>query len=180
MARWRTLTLLFVYLAVLLILMGCISTPFGGPSVQERPVPVIMNNSANVTQTFTVWVVEGEITLHSGGVKIYKRNGEVDNASPGEGLSTYYLGDDYGYVTAVELPANRSRLHSQYTVRPSEQRRITINNSTIGSTIVVSLSENGRIIHLTAVHCSEQAIGGLEVHSYPTPPGGAWAGYECR
>ncbi len=176
---WRaTLTISFLCFAGLLILTGCLTSPFGMPSEQERPVTVIVNNSANVTQTFTVWVVEGEI--QPDGVTIYKKNGEVDNASPGEGLSSYYLGDDYGYATAVEPPANRSRLHGRYTLPPSEQRRTTVNNFTIGSTIVVSLSENGRVIELTAANCAEQALVGLEVHSSPTPPGGAWAGYDCQ
>lgn len=165
-------------LATLLVLTGCTAGPFGGPTEQDRPVELVFNNSANATQTFEVWVVEGEI--HPDEITIYKEDGEVDNASPGEGLSTYYLGGDYGNVTSVAPPANRSRLLGQYTLAPDEISRSSVENFTIGSTIVVSLSESGRVIELTAANCDEQALVGLEVTSRPDPPGGASASYGCQ
>jgi len=163
---------------ILFISAGCTVGPFGEPPEQEQPVMTVLNNSANETQTFTVWVVEGEVQPE--GIVIYKKNGEVDNASPGQGLSTYYLGDNYGYVTSVEPPPNRSRLVGQYTLAPGETSRKNVENFTIGSTIVVSLSENGRVIELTAANCADQRLTGLEVASRPHPPGGASAAYGCR
>lgn len=164
-------------LGLLLLVAGCTAMPFGGPSEQERPVRVVLNNSANQTQTFTVWVVTGEV--EPDGITIYQKNGEVDNASPGEGLSSYYLGGDV-YVTSVEPPPNRSRLHGQYVVSPGEVKRSPVENFTIGSTIVVSLAENGRVIELIAANCDEQSLAGIEVVSRPNPPGGAFAAYGCR
>lgn len=165
-------------LGILLILTGCISPSFGGPADQDNLVTVVGNNSANVTQTFTVWVVNGEVKLD--GILIRKMNGEVDNASPGEGVVNYKLDGDYGYVTSVEPPPNRSRLQSQYTLAPSEMNRSTIENFTTGSTIVVSVSEGGRVVSLVTANCDEQALVGLEVTSYPNPPGGVSASYGCR
>lgn len=165
-------------LGLLLFVAGCTAIPFGGPSEQEHPVKVVLNNSANQTQTFTVWVVTGEV--QPDGIIIYKKNGEIDNASPGQGLSSYYLGGDYGHVTSVEPPPNRSRLHGQYVLSRGETKRSTVENFTIGSTIVVSLAEHGRVIELTTANCDEQSLVGLEVVSRPTPPGGASAAYGCR
>lgn len=165
-------------LAALLVLAGCTAGPLGGPTEQDPPPRVVLNNSANGTQTFTVWVVEGEI--HPDEIAIHKKSGEVDNASPGEGLSTYYLGGDYGNVSSVELPANRSRLLGRYTLAPEETSRSSVENFTIGSTIVVSLSERGRVIELTVANCDEQALVGLEVTSRSDPSGGASASYGCQ
>lgn len=165
-------------LATLLVLAGCTAGPLNGPTEQDQPPRVVLNNSADETQTFTVWVVEGEIQPDE--ITIYKKSGEVDNASPGEGLSTYHLGGDYGNVTSVEPPANRSRLLGRYTLAPGKASRSSVENFTVGSTIVVSLSERGRVIELTVANCDEQALVGLEVTSRPNPPGGASASYGCQ
>lgn len=164
-------------LGLLLLAAGCSAVPFVGQSEQDLPVRVVLNNSANQTQTFTVWVVTGEV--QPDGITIYKKNGEVDNASPGQGLSDYYLGGDYGYVTSVEPPPNRSRLHGQYVLSPGEMNRSTVEDFTIGSTIVISLDEDGRVIELTTANCGGRSLVGLEVHSRPNPPGGASAAYGC-
>lgn len=92
----------------LLVGAGCIGE-LVGESGEARPSPVIMNNTANVTQTFTVWTVEG--ILNNKEVKINKKRDPVDRASPGTGLSNYRLDGDYGYVTSIEVPPNRSQFH---------------------------------------------------------------------
>ena len=140
-------------IGLLLLAAGCTAMPFGGPSEQERPVRVVLNNSADQTQTFTVWVVTGEV--QPDGITIYRKNREVDTASPGQGLSSYYLGGDYDCVTSVDPPPNRSGLHGQYVVSPGEAKRSTVENYTIGSTIVVSLAERDRVIELTAANCDQ-------------------------
>jgi len=173
-----TRALPFIGVVVLLVLAGCAAGPLGISPEQERPPTVVLNNSASEPQTFTVWVVEGEIQPDE--ISIYKESGEIDNASPGEGLSTYYLGGDYGNVTSVEPPANRSRLLGQYTLDSGEMRQRSVENFTVGSTIVISISESGRVIELTAANCDEQALVGIEVTSRIDPPGGAFASYGCR
>lgn len=165
-------------IVALVVLSGCTAGPFGEPPEQDQPPRVVLNNSANETQTFTVWVVEGEI--HPDEITIYKQDREIDNASLREGLSTYHLGGDYGNVTSVGPPANRSRLLGRYTLAPGEASRSSIENFTVGSTIVISLSESGRVIELTVTNCDEQALVGLEVTSRPDPPGGASASYGCQ
>lgn len=164
-------------LCLLLLIAGCAALPFGGPSEQERPVTVVLNNSVDETHTFTVWVVSGEV--HPDSITIYKKNGEVDHASPGEGLSTYQIGGDYGYVTSVEPPPNRSRLHGQYTLSPKETEQLLIENFTIGSSIVISFSERGRVIELTIANCAGRPLVGLELAVRTTPPGDLIASYGC-
>lgn len=167
-------------LGVSVLIAGCGAIPSGSPSEQESPVMVVLNNSGNQTQTATVWVVDGVINQHDDGILLRLRNGEVDKASPGEGVSNHNLDGDSSYVTSVEPPPDRSRLHSRLTVAPGDSNHSTVENFTIGSTIVVSVSEDDRVISLVAANCAGQALVGLEVVGYPNPPGGVFASYECK
>ena len=164
-------------LIMFLILAGCTAGPLGNPPQQEKPVPVVINNSANVTQTFEIWVVEGE--LNNNEVKIIKKNGKNDSASPGGGLTIYRLDGGYGYVTSIEVPSNRSRLHDQFMLAPNNENESIIENSTIGSTVMVVHSENGRVVSLVAAKCSEQSLVGLKVTSHPATRGLVSASYRC-
>ena len=49
-----------LYLGIPLI-AGCTVGALGKPPEQERHPTLVLNNSANETQTFMVWVVEVEI-----------------------------------------------------------------------------------------------------------------------
>jgi hypothetical protein len=163
-------------LGIMLIGAGCMTWPVSDDGGEERPSPVIMNNTANVTQSFTVWTVEG--VLNNREVEIHKKRDPVDRASPGTGLSTYRLDGDYGYVTSIEVPPNRSQFHGEYTLASGEETRININSSS-DATIIVVLSKDERVISFAAVHCGESGVPGLEVVGYPYPPGGVFAAYEC-
>lgn len=160
-------------LSILIILAGCTAGPFGGTPGQEGQVPVIVNNSANTTHTFGVWVAEGE--LNDREIEIRKKGGEVDRASPGEGLSTYKLDDDYGYVTSIELPPNRTQLQEQYTLDPGENNQIYIKNFKTDSTIVVVIYEGDRVVSLVAAHCGGD-LAFLEVTMFYY---GSGSSYNC-
>jgi hypothetical protein len=168
--------LLILCLGVLLVLAGCIG-PFDGPTEQDRPVMIVVNNSANATHTFEVWVAEGK--LDNKEITIRKRDDEDDYASPGGGLSGYRFREHYGYVTSIELPPNRSRLHGRYSLEPGEKNRSLVENFTVGSTIVVVVSENDRVFSLVAARCGGGTLVGLEVTSRPDPIGGVRSAYEC-
>ena len=114
---WRGgLTLPLVSFGVLLLIAGCTIGPFGGPSEQERPVELVFNNSANVTQTFEVWVVEV-----GSAVNVRMNDSRTGNVTIGEGLSSRSSGE-YGYYTAFEFP-DSARFHGRFTVEPDEQKR---------------------------------------------------------
>lgn len=165
-------------LIVLLMLAGCTIGSFGDQPEQEQPVELAFNNTYNESRTFRVWVVKGEI--QPDGIVIHKKSGEVDDASPGEGLSSYQLGGDYGYVTSIEPPPDRSQFFGELVLQPGEVSRKSIENFTVGSTVVVSMSKNGRVIELTTANCAGQALVGLALTVRHKPPGDAIAAYECR
>lgn len=157
----------------LLILVGCTGA-FNGLSEQEEPVTLIVNNSDNVSHTFEVWVVEGE--LNDEEVIIKKRDDEDDRASPGPGLSSYKFTEQYGYVTSIEMPPNRSRLHGQYTLRPGERNRSSIEDFAKGSTVVVVIYEGNRVVSLVAANCN----GDLLFLDVTMRYYGSDSGYNCN
>jgi hypothetical protein len=170
MTRWSALTLPLICLAALLVFAGCTTGLFG----QEGQVPVTVNNSANATHTFEIWVTEG--VLNNKEVTVKKKDGAVDRASPGEGLSTYKLDNDYGYVTSIELPPKRSQLHGRYILEPGEKNRSSIERFKTGSTAVVVIYDGNRVVSLVAAHCDGD-LAFLEVTMYYYGSGSA---YNCR
>lgn len=172
MARWSTLTVPVVCLASLLILIGCLSTPFGGQSEQERSVKLIMNNSANVTQTFEVSVVDPEAT-----VKTRRDDGLTGNYTIGQGLSSHSSGP-YAWST-VELP-DSAELHGQFTVEPGEEKRSSIKEFPQHYAVIVILYQGNKSGWWASASCSDGGLVGLEVHTRPSQYSDAWAGYGCR
>ena len=164
MARWRTLTLLFVCLAVLFILMGCISTPFGGPSEQERPVNLILNNSANETHTFEVWVVELPANVS------YRRSdGLTGTWEIDEGVGSIEPGDNRTY-TAVNL-SESARLHGRYTLDSGEENQSSIERLPRESAVVVvAYQAENEIIEWVSANCADQSLLYLEVRSRHIKP----------
>jgi hypothetical protein len=158
-------------LSVLLILAGCTTGPFEG---QESDVAVTINNSANTTHAFEIWVVEG--VLDDKEVTIQKKEDGVDRASPGPGLSTYKLDEDYGYVTSIDLPPDQSRFHGNYTLTPGETNETLIENADTGSTVIVVIYGGNRIVSLVAAHCGND-LAFLEVTMFHYGSGSA---YNCE
>jgi hypothetical protein len=150
---------------------GCAAGPF---KADDRQVTLVVNNSANTTHTFEVWVVEGE--LNNNEVVIQKKTGEVDQASPGPGLSTYKLDDDYGYVTSIEVPQNHSRLHDRSTLQSGDENRSSIENFEARSTVVVIIYDGDRVVSLVAAHCDGDLIF-LDVTMFHYGSGSA---YNCQ
>lgn len=173
MARWKRLLLPVVCLGVLLFFMGCLASPFAGPSEQERPVKLVLNNSANVTQTFEVFVVEAGAT-----VKTELDDGRTGNVTIGQGLMTVGTSGEY-YVT-VEPPES-ARLHGRYTLVSGEVNRSSIQHFAKDAAIVVVLHQNGKIGWWASVYCSDGALVGFKAVTRPSKTGGdAWAGYRCH
>lgn len=156
-------------LGVLLILAGCTAGPFGG---QEGTVTVAINNSANVTQTFEVLVVEAPAE-----VKVQREDGVSGNYTIGQGLRSHSSGP-YAW-TSVE-PPDSSRFHGQFTVEPGQKKWSSIKNFSQNSAVVVILYQGeNKSGWWASAYCSDGALVGLEVHSRPSKYGDAWVGYEC-
>ena len=159
-------------LGFLLVLAGCTVGPFGGPSDQAQPPELILNNSANVTQTFEVWVVEAGST-----VETRREDGLTGNYTVGQGLSSHSSGP---HAWRIVEPSDSARLHGQFTVNPGEKKRDSIENFSQSSAVVVVLYQGNKSGWWASVHCSDGALVGLEVHSRPSQFSDAWAGYQCQ
>ena len=165
--------LLVLCFAALLVIAGCTTGPFGRPSDQERPVTLVANNSANVTHTFEVQVVEIPASL-----TIHYSDGTVVKSEIDQGLSNHDTGPRT--VTEIDFPKS-ARLRGRYTLEPGEEMQRSIENFSGNSALVIVVSRGkGDIFTWVSANCDEQALVGLEVTSYPTPPGGVFAAYSCQ
>lgn len=171
MGRNIRLPLLFC-LGVLLVLAGCAAGPFGGPSERDRPVELVLNNSANATQTFEIWVVEAPATA-----TVRREDDLTGNYTIDQGLRTHSSGP-YAWTT-VELP-DSARLHGRFTLAPDDENRSSIEEFSHDSAVVVVLSQDEKIGWWASAHCSDGALVGLEVQTRPSRFGDAGAGYGCR
>jgi hypothetical protein len=152
---------------------GCTTGPFGNPAEQEGTVTLIINNSANETHNLDIRVVEPSASL-----TIHYRDGAVVKSEVGQGLSNHDTGPRT--VTKIDFPES-ARVQGQYTLEPDEENKSSIKNAFSDSVLVVVVSNSdGEIFSWVSANCDEQDLVGLEVTSYPTPPGGVFASYECR
>ena len=168
-----TRPLLVLGLGLLLLLAGCTAMPFGGSSDQDQPVHLVLNNSANETQTFEVWEVKLGATL-----TLYYRDGTVVNATIGQGLSNHDTGPRT--ITKIEFP-DWAQHYGQHTLEPGQEYRRNIENfSNTGALVVVISRSEDEILSDVSANCDEQALIGLKIVSRPDPPGGVSASYGCR
>ena len=160
-------------LGVLLTLAGCLATPFGGPSHQEQPVQLVLNNSANVTNTFDVWEVELGANL-----TLYYRDGTVVNSTVGQGLSSHDTGPRT--ITEIDFP-DSAQHYGQHTLDPGEEYRGNIENfSTNGALVVIVSRGENEIYYDVSANCDELPLVGLKVVVFPESRGGVSASYGCR
>ena len=173
MVRWRVLLFPAVCLGVLLFFTGCLTTPFGGPSEQARSVRLVLNNSANVTQTFEVFIVDADTN-----VTVRLNDSRTINDTIEEGLVTTSSGDYY-YYTAIEPPKS-ARLHGRYTLEPGEVKETSIEEFPRDAAVVVVLHQNDTIGWWASAYCSDGALVTFSATSRPSKYGDAWAGYRCH
>jgi hypothetical protein len=130
-----------------------------------------LNNSANATQTFEVWVADSDAT-----VTIRMNDSRTTNTTIGQGLAGHSSGD-YHY-TAVELP-DSARLHGRFTVAPSEENRSSIEEFPRNYAVVVVLYlDEHKIGWWGSANCGNEALLGLEVVSRSNSD--AFSAFECR
>jgi len=160
-------------LVALLVLAGCAAGPFSGPSTQEESATVGANNSANVTYTFEVSVVELPAN-----VTIRRDDGVNVTTDIPQGLSSHSSGEHHTF-TAVELPET-ARLHGRYTLAPGEENRSVIKEFPPNFAVVIVIyQDENEIIEWVSANCDDLALVGLRVTTHPDSAGRASATYQC-
>ncbi len=159
-------------LVTLFIIAGC-TTPFSGSTEQEQPVKLVVNNSANVNNTFEVYVVELPASM-----KVQYRDGTIVDSEIDQGLSNH----DTGPRTVTKIDFTESaQFRGQYTLEPGQENQSSIKNFPQNGALVVVVSTNkSEIFAWASANCDDQTLVGLKVSSYPSPPGGVVASYSCR
>lgn len=154
-------------LGILLVLAGCTAGPIGG---QEGSVAVTVNNSANVTYTFEVSVVElpANVTL--------RRSDGINSTGPiGPGLTTTEPPDNEFY-TAVELPDSAKR-NGQYSLEPGEENHSSIEEFPRNFAVVVVIyQDENEIVSWVSATCDGNLVF-LEVTMFHYGSGSA---YNCE
>jgi len=144
---------------------GCSGGLYAPGTDQDMAPALVLNNTANTTHSFTVWVVEGPVG--EDGLRIIPRDREPSDITPaGELFHVHY---DDRYIEAVEPPADRSRLVANISLQGNNTHRQQIENFSNGDTLVVTAAENDRIFELVVVNCGRHPLTGLEVMSRPGP-----------
>jgi hypothetical protein len=156
--------------AVLVLLAGCSSASPG----QTGPVTVYLTNDGNATHEFSVAAVDGELGQNA--VVINRRNRSVDYASSGQGLGRFTYSRDYGFVTSVELPENRTQSVGTYRIDPNETVQTNASEFETGDTLVVVNRREDRIVAMITANCADSNLEFVSVTAGPTE---TFAGYFC-
>ncbi len=133
---------------------------------------LVLNNSANVTQTYEVAVVKAgsHITFH-------KNDSRTTHPRIGQGVATYQA-NNYRYGTAVEFPESTT-LHKRYTLQPGEEKHKSIKKFKTNSAIVVVLWQNNKSGSWASGYCHGGEMTGFKVTGQSGRWGNISAGIGC-
>ncbi len=159
-------------LTLLLVIAGCTGGPFGGPSKQDQPMHLVLNNSANVTQTYEVAVVEAGTN-----VKFHFNDSKTVNSTIIQGVGTASSGEYY-YYTGVKFP-NSTTFHKRYTLQPGETKRKTIKEFKTNSAIVVILWQDNKSGSWASGYCHGGEMTGFKATGHWARWGRLSAGIGC-
>jgi len=162
-------------LATLLIIAGCATTPFSGTSEQERPVRLVVNNSANTTHIFEIYVAKRPASM-----TVHYQDGTVVKSEIDQGLSNHEMGPRT--VTKIDF-SESVQFKGRYTLEPGQENQSSIENFPQNGALVVVVSENEtEIFAWASANCDDQTLVGLGVISENTTPvvPGISASYGCR
>lgn len=148
---------------------GCTAVPFSDSSAQERPVKLGLINSANVTHTFEVAVVELPAN-----VTIRRPTGGDYTSDIDPGLSTHDPGD-YHKITAVEFPES-ARLHGRFTLEPGETNESEITEFPTDFAVVVVIYHDDHVISRVSSTCD----GTLVYFEVASRYDGSSSAYNCQ
>lgn len=138
-------------LVLLVVSGGCVAGPLGGSTGQEGPVTVVMNNSANQTHSFEVWVVE-----YPANVTVRRETGGdyVDDIGPG--LSTREPGEHHD-MTAIEFPSS-ARLRGRYELRSGDENRSQITDFSDDFAVVIVIYQGDYVASYISAHCGGDLV----------------------
>jgi hypothetical protein len=153
MVRWHA-----VGLFALVALGGCSAVPFGEPTPQEKPAPVMLVNNASQPETFTVGVIEEDANL-----TIRRQSGDVYNYSPMRGSSTYVTSSENKFVD-IEFPET-ARINGEHRLQAGERERLNVTGITPYQALVVVVydEEDGTYRSIKSLNCGGGAITGYRV-----------------
>jgi len=154
-------------LIVILLLSGC-TTGVPNPSDEQAPQPtLVLNNTANDTHTFNVWIVDRGAGRDW--VTVSSRNKRTYTLSPQGGVYHVHFPKENVYVTEIKPDKELSQYVTRATVQPGETHRQTLTNFSVGDSLMVTAAEDDRIFELVVSNCGEQSLIGLEVMSILGP-----------
>lgn len=161
-----------ICLTILIAIAGCSAGPFSGSSQQNQPVELVLDNSANVTQTFEVWTVEAGSNVTS-----TLNDGRTGHWTISQGIRTHGTGEYY--YTSIEPPKSARHI-GRYTLKSGEEKQRSIKKFRGNSAVVVVLYQGDKIGWWASAQCSDGALVAFGATSRPSKNGGdAHAGYRC-
>ncbi|WP_435358600.1 hypothetical protein [Haloarchaeobius sp. DFWS5] len=160
----------------MIVVSGCTTFSFGGQSSQEQPVELVIENKADIEQTFEVSVIQ-----RPGPVKIFYEDGRIGNQTVKEGISQTVPNEDENVsIKRVELPSS-ARSYDNFRVEGGQRINDNISNLPSNFAIVVVVYQNkNRIISVVTANCGGAVLKGLRVTGDPNPEEGIYTAYSCE
>lgn len=146
-------------LCIMLLFVGCVAGPFESQSTQSRPTEIVVNNTANETHTFEVWVVDPPAN-----VTLRRSDGKTGRYEIEEGVTSYDPGGNRTF-SVVSLPES-ARLHGRFTLEPGEANESQIEALPRDHVVVVfTYRAENEIIEWVDAHCGDAYLKYLQVQS---------------
>lgn len=141
-------------LTVLLTITGCSAIPFGEPTAQKEPAPVVLVNNATLTETFKLAVID-----EGANMTVHRSEGQIFNFTIGQGSSTTKTTTD-NKMTEIEFP-DSARIHGRYTLEPGERKELSIENVAPNEAIVITIYDEpeGTYRAIKSLSCGGPVLG---------------------
>jgi hypothetical protein len=142
-------------LALLTLSLGCLLFD----AQESYTTQLSLNNTDDSPRTFEVYVVNDSATIH-----VERNDGLSYGWNVTEGVGTIDPGDGYHYTTVD--PPNAARDRGTFVVDSGNATRISVENMTEPSVLLVVLSnEEGEILSWVSANCGDAQLQALEVTS---------------
>lgn len=154
-----------VWLGVLVIVVGILVGTFGGLPNAERSAFIVLNNSADTTRTFEVWLGKDPIT----GITVYSstRGDYTTKTFPG-GIGTNNV-SSYHVTTSMSFPENAT-LYGRYTLAPGDELAFNVTEPHPETVFAIVVYNHDHVTVWKTIRCPYQRWGvRVEATNYGAP-----------
>ncbi|MUV59172.1 hypothetical protein [Halogeometricum sp. CBA1124] len=154
-----------VVVCLLVGTVGVLTGTFGGPPDSERSAFVALNNSADTTRTFEVWLGRDPIT----GITVHRStNGDYTTKTFPGGIGTSNV-SSYHVTTSMSFPKNAT-LYGRYTLEPGDEVAFNVTEPYPETVFAIVVYNRDHVTVWKTVRCPYRRWGVMvEATNYGAP-----------